>query len=35
MTEAYTEDELGGETRVFLKFKPSLAPVKVAVFSFA
>ncbi|MEK7130900.1 MAG: glycine--tRNA ligase, partial [Patescibacteria group bacterium] len=32
MTEAYTEDELGGETRVFLKFKPSLAPVKVAVF---
>ena len=32
MTEAYTEDELGGETRVFLKFKPSIAPVKVAVF---
>lgn len=32
MTEAYMEDDLGGETRVFLKFKPSLAPVKVAVF---
>ncbi|MBU6430826.1 MAG: glycine--tRNA ligase [Patescibacteria group bacterium] len=32
LAEAYAEDELGGETRVFLKFKPSLAPVKVAVF---
>jgi len=32
LCDAYTEDELGGETRVFLKFKPSLAPVKVAVF---
>lgn len=32
MTEAYTEDELGGEIRVFLKFKPSIAPIKVAVF---
>ena len=32
MTEAYTEDELGGGDQVFLKFKPSIAPVKVAVF---
>jgi len=30
--EAYTEDELGGEKRIFMKFKPALAPVKVAVF---
>lgn len=29
---AYTEDELGGEKRIFLKFKPTLAPVKAAVF---
>ncbi|MBI4692275.1 MAG: glycine--tRNA ligase [Candidatus Terrybacteria bacterium] len=32
LDSAYTEDELGGEKRVFLKFKPSVAPVKVAVF---
>lgn len=32
MHEAYTEDELGGEKRVYLKFIPRMAPVKVAVF---
>jgi len=32
LTEAYTEDEMDGETRVFMKFKPSIAPIKVAVF---
>ena len=32
LVEAYNEDELGGEKRVYLKLKPSLAPVKVAVF---
>ncbi|MEK7157639.1 MAG: glycine--tRNA ligase [Patescibacteria group bacterium] len=32
LCEAYTEDEMGGEKRIFLKFKPSVAPVKVAVF---
>jgi glycyl-tRNA synthetase len=32
LTSAYTEDELGGETRTYLKFKPNIAPVKVAVF---
>ena len=32
MTDAYTEDDLGGEKRVYLKFKPSVAPVKAAVF---
>jgi len=32
ISNAYTEDELGGEKRVVLKFPPSLAPVKVAVF---
>jgi len=32
LTSAYTEDEMDGETRVYLKFKPSVAPVKVAVF---
>ena len=32
MCEAYTEDIMGDETRVFLKFKPNIAPVKVAVF---
>ncbi len=32
VTDAYTEDELGGEKRVYLRFKPSVAPVKVAVF---
>ena len=32
LTGAYAEDELGGEKRVFLKLKPRIAPVKVAVF---
>jgi glycyl-tRNA synthetase len=32
LTEAYTEDEMGGGSRVYLKFKPSIAPVKAAVF---
>ena len=32
LIEAYTEDELGGETRTYLKFVPKIAPVKVAVF---
>ncbi len=32
MVNAYTEDELGGETRVVLKFPPHLAPIKAAVF---
>jgi glycyl-tRNA synthetase len=32
LNEAYTEDEMGGEKRVYLKFKPSIAPVRVAVF---
>jgi glycyl-tRNA synthetase len=32
LTSAYTEDEVGGEKRVYLKFKPSIAPIKAAVF---
>lgn len=32
LSEAYTEDTMNDETRVFLKLKPELAPVKVAVF---
>lgn len=32
LTDAYTEDALGGETRVFLKLAPKVAPVKVAIF---
>lgn len=32
MSEAYDEDELGGEKRVVLRFKPHIAPIKVAVF---
>ena len=32
LTKAYTEDELGGEKRIVLKFPPKLAPVKAAVF---
>ena len=32
LLSAYTEDELGGEPRVYLKFKPAIAPIKVAVF---
>lgn len=31
LTSAYHEEEVGGETRVVLKFKPSIAPIKVAV----
>ncbi len=31
LAEAYTEDEMGGEKRVYLKFKPSIAPIKTAV----
>ncbi len=32
LLNAYSEDELAGEKRVFLKLSPSVAPVKVAVF---
>jgi glycyl-tRNA synthetase len=32
LCDAYTEDEMGGEKRVFLKLAPAVAPVKVAVF---
>ena len=32
LVKAYSEDELGGERRVVLKFPPHLAPVKAAVF---
>ncbi|MSR71324.1 MAG: glycine--tRNA ligase [Candidatus Taylorbacteria bacterium] len=32
ISDAYTEDQVEGETRVFLKFLPNVAPVKVAVF---
>ncbi|MEY2640695.1 MAG: hypothetical protein RL150_88 [Candidatus Parcubacteria bacterium] len=32
LTSAYTEDDLGGETRVYLKLSPKVAPVKVAIF---
>jgi len=32
LLEHYREDELGGETRVFLAFPKELAPVRVAVF---
>lgn len=32
MADAYTEDEMNGEIRTFLKLKPELAPVKVAIF---
>lgn len=32
LCDAYTEDEMGGEKRVYLKFAPSVAPVKIAVF---
>ena len=32
LSEAYTEDEMNGEKRVFLRFKPNMAPVKIAVF---
>ena len=32
LVDAYTEEEVKGETRVVLKFSPKIAPVKVAVF---
>jgi glycyl-tRNA synthetase len=32
LADAYTEDEMNGEKRVVLKFKPAVAPVKAAVF---
>lgn len=32
LTDAYTEDELGGEKRVYLKLSANIAPVKAAVF---
>ncbi len=32
LTEAYEEEETGGETRVVLKISPKLAPIKIAVF---
>lgn len=32
LTDAYTEDELGGEKRTYLKLSPKVAPVKIAVF---
>ena len=30
--DAYREDEMNGEKRIFMKFSPAVAPVKVAVF---
>ena len=32
LCEAYTEDEVGGESRTVLKFHPRFAPIKAAVF---
>jgi len=32
LVDAYTEDEMGGETRIYLKLPYDLAPIKVAVF---
>lgn len=32
LVNAYTEDDLGGEKRAFLKLSPTVAPVRVAVF---
>jgi glycyl-tRNA synthetase len=32
LSEAYTEDEMDGEVRTYLKLAPAVAPVKVAVF---
>jgi glycyl-tRNA synthetase len=32
LCEAYTEDQVGGESRTVLKFHPRLAPVKAAIF---
>jgi glycyl-tRNA synthetase len=35
LTNAYTEDELGGTKRVYLKLSKNIAPIKVAVFPLA
>jgi len=32
LSDAYDEDEMNGEKRIVLRFKPSVAPIKVAVF---
>ncbi len=32
IADAYTEDEVGGEKRVYLKFAPQVAPIRAAVF---
>jgi len=32
LVNAYAEDSLGGEARVFMKFDPKIAPVKAAIF---
>lgn len=32
LCDAYTEDTMNDETRVYLKLKPSIAPIKVAIF---
>src|SRR3989338_7467508 len=32
LVSAYAEDEQNGESRVYLKFKPAIAPIKAAVF---
>ncbi len=32
LADAYTDDDLGGEKRTYLKFSPKIAPVTVAVF---
>jgi glycyl-tRNA synthetase len=32
LSDAYTEDEIDGEKRIYLKLAPSIAPYKVAVF---
>ena len=32
LAEAYTEDEMGGEKRVYLKFNSTMAPIKAAIF---
>ena len=32
LNDAYTEDEMGGEKRIYLKLKPEIAPIRIAVF---
>ncbi len=32
LVSAYREDDMGDDTRVYLAFKPSIAPIKIAVF---